>query len=108
VALGVGVLGVGAGVYFSVATQSSLDATPRLTGSRGVCADQPSTVCRERDDKLATARTQGTLSDAGFAIGVGALVVGAAATTAALLWPRARVTPAVSPTSAGAVFSQSF
>jgi hypothetical protein len=109
VALGVGVLGVGTGVYFSVAKHSTIDAAPRVTAvSDGVCADQASAACRERDDKLATATTQRSVSDAGFAIGVGALILGAAATSTALLWPRARVSPTVSPTSAGAMFSQSF
>jgi hypothetical protein len=113
VALGVGVLGVGTGVYFSAAKHSTLDETPRRTAtSGGVCAGQASPACRDRDAKLATATTQRSLSDAGFAIGLGALIVGAAATTTALVWPRTRqnalITPALSPTSAGAMFSRTF
>jgi hypothetical protein len=109
VALGVGVLGVGTGVYFSVAHQSTVDGAPRLTSTLGgVCADQPSASCRARDDKLATARTQEGVSDVAFAVGVGVLIVGAAATTTALLWPRTRLTPAVSSTAVGATFSQLF
>jgi len=113
VALGVGAaVGIGLGVGFSLAQKSSLDDADALRKSQpDLCADPTSPACRSRDDKLSTAKTQGTLSFVSYGVGIAA---GAACVATILFWPKAsktgqlQITPVVGSTTAGVHLSKSF
>lgn len=106
-----GVVGLGMGIGFSVASQSSQERASELKHP-SVCADPSSPACKEYTEAYDSAHMQNTLAWVG-GIGGGALIVGALATY--IFWPTTsssssavRVLPTVGPRVAGAQASFRF
>lgn len=113
---GAGVIALGLGVGFGLASQAAKSDAEDLRGRfRGLCGAPELPECAEYDERRSSARSSATASTIGYAAG-GVLVAGAVATI--LLWPRAKETspassaralrPWMSKDGAGAALTGSF
>jgi len=106
---GVGLVGLGLGIGFGVASQGARTDAQALF-ARGICANQTSPTCLPYKDKIDAKNTDSALSIVGYVTG-GALLVTSAVLFA--VWPKAErakitIAPTISPTSAGVSLSGAF
>lgn len=93
---GVGLVGVGLGVGFAMASQSAQSDAQTLF-AKGICANQASASCAPYKDKINMENSNATISVAGYVAGGALLVTGAVLFA---VWPKAtrRLASALVPT----------